>query len=270
MVIIDGWLDWAERRAGHPQKVYSQANAGLGIACHSIVGNLPNHSIPARFLSDERMPGNPSQFAPMAQASVMFILYRDGHLIQMYPVTASTWTSGGYEGNTRYWAVEAEGGFDPVTEPLTREAEDTFIRLATEWEAHSGLRAAPGVNILEHRDIARMFGYDATACASGRYSNAWARIAAGERYGDNQMTVEERELLLAVAAALTGQRDATAMLQALAAWNANGNSLLDGYAGEQVKLGETAAQISEHIANHQAGLYKATSLKGTTFTGVIQ
>lgn len=191
-MIAGGWLDWAERRDGHPQKVYAQANVGVGIACHSIVGDLPNHSIPSRFLADDRVPGNPSRFTDAVAASVMFILYRDGHLVQMYPVTASTWTSGGFEGNTRFWAIEAEGGWNPTTEPLTEEAEDTFIRLVTEWEGHTGNPALPGMNILQHKDIARQFGYDATACASDRYSNAWARIVAGERYGDD-LSAEDKE-----------------------------------------------------------------------------
>lgn len=193
-MINDGWIDWAERRDGHPAKVYSQPNAGEGIACHSIVGNLPNHSVPSRFLADDRVPGQPGRFTDEVAASVMFILYRDGHLIQMYPVTASTWTSGGFEGNTRFWAIEAEGGYNPTTEPLTKEAEDTFIRLVSEWESYTGYKAVPGSNILQHKDIAALFGYAATSCASDRYSNAWARIAAGERYGD-ELSAEDKERL---------------------------------------------------------------------------
>lgn len=192
-MIVDGFIDWARRIDGHPLKVYSQPNAGLGIACHSIVGDLPNHSIPSRFLSDDRNPDG--SFTASAAASVMFILYRDGHLIQMYPVTASTWTSGGFEGNTRYWAIEAEGGGYPnYGEDLTKAAQDTFVRLVTEWEAHSGLTALPNLNILQHRQIAARYGYAATACASGRYDTAWSRIAAGERYGD--MTPAETQALI--------------------------------------------------------------------------
>lgn len=192
MAIVNGWLDWAERRDGIADKVYSQPNRGEGIAMHSVVGDLPNHRIPGRFLSTDK--GADGRYTASAAASCMFILYRDGHLVQMYPVTASTWTSGGFDGNTRFWPVEAEGGVRPTTEPLTKAAEDTFIRLVTEWEIHTGRRAQPGVNLLQHKEIARKYGYAATACASDRYDGALVRIIAGERYRkEEQVTdVEER------------------------------------------------------------------------------
>lgn len=189
MSIVNGWLDWSERRDGVPDKKYTQPNSGEGIAMHSIVGNLPNHMVPGRFLSPSR--GLDGRYTASAAASCMFILYRDGHLIQMYPVTASTWTSGGFDGNTRFWAVEAEGGLNPYTEPLTKAAEDTFIRLVTEWEQHTGRKALPGGNLLQHKEIAKKFGYAATACASDRYQNALVRILAGERYGGKEMTEEQ-------------------------------------------------------------------------------
>lgn len=107
-MIINGWVSFAQRMDGHPGKTYTQQNSGEWLTCHSVVGDLPNHAIPPRFLSDERKPDG--SFTDWAAASVQFILYKDGHLIQLYPVTASTWTSGGKEANTRSWSVEAEGG----------------------------------------------------------------------------------------------------------------------------------------------------------------
>lgn len=181
-MIRDGFLDWAERRHGLPQKQYEEQNRGDGIACHSVVGNLPDHTIPGRF------------YDPDDAASVMFILYKDGHVTQMYPVTSSTWTSGSYAANVRYWAIEAEGGGAPnYGEKLTKEAEDSFIRIVTEWEEYTGRKAVPGVNLLQHKDLVRLYGGGATACASDRYSNAWERVASGERYGD--MTPAEVEAI---------------------------------------------------------------------------
>lgn len=185
-MIVGGWLDWAERRDGPAQKQFPQENQGIGIAMHSVVGNLPGHAIPSRFLD------------PVDQASVMFILYKDGHVIQMYPVTSSTWTSGSFAANTMYWAIEAEGGGQPnTTEKLTPEAEDSFIRIVTEWEIHTGRSALPGDNLLQHKELVAKYGGGTTACASDRYSNALARIAAGERY--DSMTPDE------VAAICAGQ-----------------------------------------------------------------
>lgn len=177
MITTTGYIDWAMRLPSHPAKVYSAPNTGEWITIHSIVGDLGAGRVPARFLSDERVPGQPDRFTDTAAASVMFILYTDGTLGQCYPITASTWTSGGREANTRSWAVEAEGGGPSNTrEKLTRAAEDTFIRLVREWEAWSGKTAVPGIHIRQHKDVAKEFGYAATACASDRYSNAEARL----------------------------------------------------------------------------------------------
>lgn len=171
-MIVNGFVDWAERIRGHPDKVYSTPNTGEWITCHSVVSDLPNHSIPDRFLSNERLPDG--RFTANAAASVMFILYKDGHLVQMYPVTASTWTSGGPQANTRSWAIEAEGGANPTNEPLTPAACATFVRLVREWEAYTGRKAFPDATLKQHKDVAHTFGYAATACASDRYAAAWA------------------------------------------------------------------------------------------------
>jgi hypothetical protein len=194
-MIVNQWLDWAIHFPGPADKVYSQPNSGEGIACHSVVGAEKDYEdgIPNRFLSLERTADG--RYTPAAAASCMFILRRNGVLIQMYPVTASTWTSGGFEGNTKYWAIEAEGGLYPTYgEPLTLPAQETFIRLVTEWEAYTGLSAKPGVNILQHSQIAQKYNYAPTACASGRYAEVWERIASGERYDD--MTPAEVEAIV--------------------------------------------------------------------------
>lgn len=193
-MIVDGWVSWAVRLPSVPDKIYSTPNTGEGIAMHSVVGNLGDGKQPSRFLSTERTADG--RYTPAAAASCMFILYKSGMLGQMYPVTASTWTSGGPDGNTRYWAIEAEGGLNPYTEPLTKAAEDAFIRLVTEWENHTGRKAQPGVNLLQHKEIARKYGYAATACASDRYQNALVRILAGERYKEEGMASKEYTELL--------------------------------------------------------------------------
>lgn len=205
-MIVDGWVDWAARVHGHPAKKYSEPNSGEWITCHSVVGDLPGHAIPARFMSDEREPGNPNRFTAHAQASTMFILYKDGHLIQQYPVTASTWTSGGREANTRSWAIEAEGGLaSNPGEPLTPAAEATFVRLCREWEAHTGRTARPGLTLLQHKDVAAEFGYAPTACASDRYAHAWSLLEETEMAEAEQLELEalrKRRELAALAADL--------------------------------------------------------------------
>jgi len=173
MIDADGYISWAIRLPSHPLKVYSEPNSGEWITVHSIVGSLKTGFVPARFLSDDRVIGNPSRFTDNAAASVMFILYEDGVLGQCYPITASTWTSGGREANTRSWAIEAAGGGAPnYGEKLTQAASDTFVRFVREYEAHKGHKAV----IKQHKDVAAEFGYPATACASDRYSDAIARL----------------------------------------------------------------------------------------------
>jgi hypothetical protein len=194
-MITNGWIDWTTHIPGVPDKVYSEPNRGIGIACHSVVGKETEFQdgVPNRFLSTEKTADG--RYTASAAASSMFVLRESGELIQMYPVTASTWTSGGREGNTRFWAIEAEGGLYPnYGEQLTDAAADTFIRLVTEFEDHTGLPAIPDANVLQHRQIAALYGYAPTACASGRYDTAWARVASGERYGE--MTKAEIEAIV--------------------------------------------------------------------------
>jgi len=205
-LIADGWVDWAIRLPSHPQKVYSQPNSGEWITVHSVVGTLKTGQVPARFLSDDRVIGDPARFTDNAAASVMFILYEDGTLGQCYPVTASTWTSGGREANTRSWAIEASGGGKPnYGEKLTRPAADTFIRLVREYETFTGRKAV----IKQHKDVAAEFGYDATACASDRYSEAVARLAEPETKLLDEQRVRE------IAGEVAGQSFLALLAQAI-------------------------------------------------------
>lgn len=197
-MIGNGWIDWATKVPGHPKKVYSQSNSGEWITCHSIVGDLPSHSIPPRFQSDEH--DSAGNFTPAAAASVMFILYRDGSLVQMYPVTASTWTSGGPAANTRSWAIEAEGGAASSPggygEPLTPAAVATFARLMREWKAYKGVARILPEHMRQHKDVAKQFGYPATACASDRYAEAWARVLLEDGVIEEELSMSAREDIL--------------------------------------------------------------------------
>ena len=204
MITPDGFVDWALRLPAHPEKIYSQPNSGEWITCHSVVGDLPDHAVPGRFLSDDRRPDG--RFTDAAAASSMFVSYKDGVLGQAYPVTASTWTSGGREANTRSWALEAEGGLaSNPGEPLTPEAEVTFVRLCREWEQYTGRKAIPHVTVRQHKDVAKDFGYAPTACASDRYAHAWSLLEETEMTEAEQLELEalrKRRELSALAADL--------------------------------------------------------------------
>lgn len=203
----DGWIRHPDfiRIDGVADKVYSQPNSGEnGLACHSIVGEEPDNQdgIPARFLSREKNPDG--SYTKNAAASCTFILRKRAKHVQMHPVTASTWTTGSRGANTTTWAMEAEGGpLSNTTEPLTRHQEDGFLTIATAWEQLKGRRLVVGETVRAHWQWALYFGAAATACESGRYRNAWARLTAGERYGDD-MAQEHIDRLARVERLLAG------------------------------------------------------------------
>lgn len=201
-MIVDGFVSWATRRPGIPDKVYSERNRGLGFIGHSIVGReRPDQDgIPDRFLSTAK--DDAGRYTAYAAASCMFILRLSGELIQMYPVWVSTWTSGGREANTSYWAIEAEGGDVPYDEPLNAAQVATLLRLCDEFEAYTGRKVVRGSTFREHGEVAMQFGYDATACPSNRYRTFYAAMEAREK--EDEMTDDERELLLLVAGLIAG------------------------------------------------------------------
>lgn len=190
----DGWVSWAKRVPGIPDKVYSQRNSAKAFACHSVVGREDEFSdgVPNRFLDTSRLPNG--RYTPNAEASVQFVLRESGLLIQMYPIYASTWTSGGPEANTSCMSMEAEGGLAPnYGEPLTAAAEEMFCKLMVELRPVMGL-AQPGVNLFQHKELARMYGYAPTACASDRYANAWSRAVREAQ--EDEMTPDQINALI--------------------------------------------------------------------------
>lgn len=239
-MIVNGWVSWATRIEGVADKKYTEPNRGLGLIGHSIVGREPATAdgIPNRFLSTERdADGN---YTANAAASCMFILRLGptpvAQLIQMYPVTASTWTSGGREANTSYWAIEAEGGDAPFDEPLNPAQVATLLRLCGEYTDHTGRVVTPGSTFREHGEVAGKLGYAATACPSNRYRTFYTALAATA-----PGTPSQAKMLSDVWMALTGGDPAV-----LTTWNARGNSVLLGFALEQERL-------SKHLATPHGG-----------------
>ena len=189
MIDSFGFITWAIRVDGIADKVYTQENSGNWITCHSIVGRESEFQdgIPNRFLSIAK--NSDGTYTADAAASCMFILRENGELIQMHSIWSSTWTSGGREANCNSWAIEAEGGLFPnYGEKLTEAATLTFIRLVKEWETHTGKKAVPGITLKQHKDVAKEFGYLSTACASDRYSEAWARLEIEEEMTPTEFT----------------------------------------------------------------------------------
>ena len=175
MAIVDGWVPWAERRGAPDDKVYSAVNQGRGLALHSAEGSIVGAE--ARLRSTER--DTDGRYTRYAAASWMFFLRAGGGLVQYYPVTASTWSSGNAAANTSLWAVEAEG---VAGEPLTGGQLGTLLRLVDEWEGHTGRSASrdeSGKTLWEHREVWNWASPNAgpTACPSGRYEPFYRALA---------------------------------------------------------------------------------------------
>lgn len=177
MITADGWVDWAVRIPGVPDKVYSAPNRMLGLIGHSVVGQESDFEdgVPNRFLSLDREADG--RYTRNAAASCVFVLRKSGVLIQMYPVTAATWTSGGPEANTSYVPIELEGGLIGNTdEPMTDQQLASMLRLVADFEAFRGIEIVPGVTFREHGELAAELGYDATACPSNRYARLYEAL----------------------------------------------------------------------------------------------
>ena len=186
-VDADGWLDWTQHAPGIPDKIYTQRNSGeLGIAEHSIVGSY--QAALNRFMSTARNPDG--SYTDAAAASVQFINCKDGTMLQCYSVHDSTWTSGGRIANCGFWSVETEGG-PPSNpgEPLTTGQQRNMLRLIEEYKAIYGRMPV----LLEHGQIARIYGYAPTACASGRYA------VVNQLALEEGLSVTDKELLTALA-----------------------------------------------------------------------
>lgn len=243
-ISADGWVSWARRVPGPADKVYSQRNRCQGVACHSVVGREDDFSdgIPNRFLDTSRLANG--RYTDNAAASVHFVLRENGTLIQMYPIHACTWTSGGPDANTSTISIEAEGGLAPnYGEPLTAAAAETFCRLMVELRTIIG-PANPGVNLFQHKELARMYGTSPTACASDRYANAWARAVREAEEETADMTPAEREEHQALVAIMGGR-------EKILTARAGGMDFLMGYALEQAEQNELEATVRGILARRE-------------------
>lgn len=189
MGIEGGWLTWAGREPGPPNKVYQETNRHEGIVCHSMEGWWAGSYV--------------ELMRPERQASWMFSNLRDGRFVQHYPITASPWTSGNREANTRYWSVESEG---LAGTPLNEMQVANMLRLVKEWELFTGRKAQrtePGRTIWNHHEVAQKWSPNAgaTACPSGRYDGFYAQLEAGPVIEEGEVTREEYEALKAEIAA---------------------------------------------------------------------
>jgi len=173
-----GWLSWAIRRPGPANKVYAEKNRNEGLCCHSaegwlagIFGELDN---------------------PNRAASWHFTNAISGEFYQHYPVTSSTWTSGNYEANVRYWATESEG---LAATPLNDKQVDNMLTLAQEFEAYTGkvaTRATADRTVWMHREVAQKWSPNAgpTACPSERYQPFFIALDLSQE-ADMGMTPEQ-------------------------------------------------------------------------------
>lgn len=178
-ITTDGWLDWATRKPGPADKVYSTPNKAIGYVPHSAVGYY--HGWASRLFSTERREDG--RYSAYAAASVHGWINYDGSVVQHYPFTASCWASGSAYPNTHFIAFENEGGHNPHDEPLTRaqlHMNGFIIRELAAWKGWPSIQRP----ISEHDTIAQLYehnecvrwGSAPTACPSSRID--WPALLA--------------------------------------------------------------------------------------------
>lgn len=199
---------------GVPGKQNSKKCLGDSFAMHSVVGQESEFQdgVPGRFLDTSTYYDanyGVYRFTPYAAASVQTVLRKyatvvKGYatLIQMYPLTSSTWTSGGSAANERFLSMELEGGgYLPDGTPNFGEPMNDFqvatfveyIRALEDWNSKRfgrPFRFVEGDNLLQHKQIAARYGYDATACASDRYDRGLAAL----KEDGSTMTPQEKKI----------------------------------------------------------------------------
>ena len=175
----DGWLTWAKRVPGPPEKVYSAVNKVEGYVPHSAVGYLPAWL--RRLQSTERLPNG--RYTPFAAASIHGWIPYGGEVLQHYSFLKSCWGSGSAYPNTHFVAFETEGGAPGnESEPLMEfqlEMHARIIEELAEWRGWKPRRprgsSDTGASLYEHREC-RRWGSAATACPSGRMTALWVRL----------------------------------------------------------------------------------------------
>jgi len=161
-MIVDGWLDWAERMPGPWSKTNSGINPARGLFLHSAEGYEDTllHLI---------INGPYSWHA----SNLM-----DGRFIQHYPFTARVWHAGPGP-NQSYIGVEDEG-LHTVETSLNDAQVTNAVRLIddlSKWKGWQPSRTGSTDQTLwEHREAPMIGGY-ASACPDGRIP--WDKIMAG-------------------------------------------------------------------------------------------
>jgi hypothetical protein len=258
-ISADGIVDWATFIAGAPANYYKAANTCEGFTCHSVEGYIDGLRLPQVF---------------QGRLGVHFFLSTEGTLAQYYPLGRSCWGSGCYSANTKTICLEAEGVGDwqkpAIRTDLSEAQVQTLLRLVPEigeWAGWTPTRGSgplvphgtnPNIKgpadrtLWEHNEVV-LWDYNTvgpTACPSRRYNEFFSLIEAGQ---EDEMTAEERALLLAMATVVAGDPsggDFQSIADALAVMNSLASQqdiiLVAGLANTQTAL-------NGHVTNHPGG-----------------
>ena len=159
----EGYFSWALPHPGNERKVYPGRNANQGIVWHSAEGWLPY------LLGYVAGPTGASWTGSIAL---------DGRLYQHYSVLSKCWASGNSVANGQYWSFELEG---TQGNPATPEQVETCLRIATEFEGFTGMKATRvgfPRTMWEHNEVAEIASPNAgpTSCPSHRYDPFFAAL----------------------------------------------------------------------------------------------
>lgn len=153
MIDNNGWIDWAEKVPGHPEKQNGGRSPAAGFVAHSAEGWV------GYLRSNPPLPPSVG-----GRKSWHFSNLVDGTLLQHYSIYAQCWASGAGFPNNNYVAMEHEG---IVGQILTPQQVDTTSKVIAEISKLAGWKPTRQVNLWEHNECTR-WGAEPTACPSNR------------------------------------------------------------------------------------------------------
>lgn len=153
MIDANGWLDWAERVPGHPEKANAGRNPVLGFVAHSAEG------------WEGYLRSNPPQHPSVGgRKSWHLSNLVSGKLLQHYPIYVKCWASGANYPNDNYVAMEHEGVAGQI---LTPPQVETTTRVISEISKLKNWEPIRKSTLWEHNECTR-WGAEPTACPSNR------------------------------------------------------------------------------------------------------
>ena len=201
-ISADGWISWAVRDPGPPDKVYSEINSLQGVIPHSMEGRYTT-ARQMLFNRDRQANGRYTVYA--ARSWNMSNLFK-GIAIQHYSVFSSCWTSGSRFPNISFFTMEGEGTQGTPYDQGQHEVLTQVIKELRDFKRWPQLIRRPltvtdlKAQLYEHCECTR-WGSDPTSCPSHRV--LWEQVIQAVNVpGDIPGVVDDPDARKAIGAVL--------------------------------------------------------------------